>query len=107
MLLFNKKYPNITPKGVMLMDLQPSNIKNKKWTASFKTSFHKNKTVHFGDSRYQDLTQHKNEDRARLYRLRHAKDNLNDPLSPGSLSMVILWSSHDFKQGLKNYIHQN
>ena len=105
MLKFNdtfRRYPDIK---IMLMDLQPSNIKNKKWTASFKTSYHKNKTVHFGDNRYEDYTIHKDPKRAYLYQQRHKNDNLDDPMSPGSLSYYILWSDPDFKQGLKNYIN--
>lgn len=100
--MFNNKYPDIK---ILLMDLEPSNIKNKKFKAVFKTSYHKQKTVHFGDDRYQDYTQHKNEERARLYRLRHKNDNLDDPMSPGSLSYYILWSEPDIKQGLLNYIN--
>ena len=97
-----EKYPNII---IILMSLEPSNIKNKKWKAVFKTSYHKHKTVHFGDSRYQDYTQHKDDKRAELYRARHRNDNLDDPMSPGSLSYYILWSSPDFRQGLINYIN--
>ena len=90
---------------IILMSLEPSERLNKKWVAVFKTSYHKNKTVHFGDSRYFDYTQHNNSMRAELYRARHKNDNINDPLSPGALSWFVLWSSPDFKQGLRNYIN--
>jgi hypothetical protein len=97
-----EKYPNII---IILMSLEPSNIKNKKWKAVFKTSYHKHKTVHFGLKNAQDYTIHKDPNRAELYRARHRNDNLDDPMSPGSLSYYILWSSPDFRQGLINYIN--
>ena len=45
---------------IYLISLEPSNIKNKKWKAVFKSNEYKHKTVHFGDNRYEDYTQHKN-----------------------------------------------
>jgi hypothetical protein len=98
----NTKNNNIK---IILMSIEPSERLNKKWKVIFKTSYHKNKTVHFGDNRYHDYTQHKDDKRAELYRARHRNDNLDDPMSAGSLSYYILWSSPDFKQGLRNYIN--
>ena len=95
----------IYPDKIILMSLEPSVIKNKKWTAIFKTSYHKQKTVHFGHNRYDDYTIHKDPRRAELYMLRHRNDNLDNPLSPGALSQYILWSSPDFQTGLQNYIN--
>jgi hypothetical protein len=90
---------------IILISLEPSTRKNKKWRAIFKSDYFYNKTVNFGDNRYLDYTQHKDPKRAELYRARHRNDNLFDPLSSGSLSYYILWSSPDFKQGLRNYIN--
>ena len=89
---------------LILLDIEKSNRENKKWKATFtNTNIDKFKTVHFGDSRYEDYTIHKNKTRMLKYKNRHNKDNLNNPLSPGSLSMYILWSDPSFTQGLVNY----
>lgn len=48
-------------------------------------------STRFGDSRYEDYTQHEDKKRRELYRVRHKNDNLEDPLSAGSLSWWILW----------------
>ncbi len=52
----------------MIIELSKSKRKNKKWSVKVK-----NKTIHFGDSRYQDYTMHKNKERRKRYRLRHKK----------------------------------
>ena len=60
----------------------------KKWRAEFSDG----SSTEFGASAYQDYTQHKDPERRRLYRLRHAKDLLTeDPTKAGFLSMFILW----------------
>lgn len=49
--------------------LTKSTKKNKKWTVSNP----KIGTVHFGDSRYEDYTQHKDPERKENYLKRHRK----------------------------------
>lgn len=44
--------------------------KNKKKVVCWK-----DKLIHFGDSRYEDFTQHKDKERRRLFRLRHRCDS--------------------------------
>jgi len=89
---------------IYLVSLEPSTIKNKKWKAVFKSNENKHKTVHFGDSRYEDYTQHKNYYRMELYQKRHQHDRLRDPTSAGALSYFILWTRPDFRDGLINYL---
>ena len=82
--------------------IMKSSRKNKKYMAMFKDG----KVVHFGDTRYEDFTVHKDEERKRLYLLRHKKnEDWNNPYSAGSLSRYILWnkptiiaSVEDFKK---------
>ena len=82
--------------------IMKSSRKNKKYMAMFKDG----KVVHFGDTRYEDFTVHKDEERKRLYLLRHKKnEGWNNPYSAGSLSRYILWnkptiiaSVEDFKK---------
>ena len=86
----------------------------KKWRAIFehegagelhRTRFH----TDFGASGYQDFTQSKDPERARLYRLRHKKDlDTNNPTMAGYLSYYILWASPNFSanvQAYKNKFH--
>lgn len=62
------------------------------------------KHTHFGATGYQDYTQHKDPERARAYRRRHAKDLLtHDPTRAGYLSFFILWGSPDFDANVRNY----
>jgi hypothetical protein len=60
----------------------------KKWRAEFSDG----SSTEFGASGYQDYTQHKDPERRRLYRSRHAKDLLTeDPTRAGYLAFHILW----------------
>lgn len=49
------------------------------------------KKIHFGDSRYEDYTQHKDVDRRKNYRSRHASGKTAKPDSADALSYYILW----------------
>jgi hypothetical protein len=77
----------------MKLEIKPSTAKNKKWTAIFYDDEGKKiKTSQFGDSRYQDYTQHKDKKRRDKYRDRHKKDLASgDYMKPGFLSYYILW----------------
>jgi len=73
---------------VKLLKVVPSTNFTKKYDAHFsdgtKTSF--------GDSNYEDYTQHGDVERRRLYRIRHQKDlQTNDPTRASYLSFYILW----------------
>jgi len=67
--------------------------KNKKLKAIFYDDQGKKiKTTQFGDSRYEDYTQHKDKKRRSKYRDRHKKDlEKGDYMSAGYLSYYILW----------------
>jgi hypothetical protein len=91
-----------------LVSIAKSPLKTKKWRATFlhkgvqgkETQFH----TDFGASGYQDLTQHKDERRAVLYRMRHKKDlETNNPTAAGYLSWYILWASPDFEANVRKY----
>ena len=78
-----------------MIKLQISTSENpkKKYKATFTKPDGKTKTVHFGESGYQDYTQQHNKDRRVLYRQRHEKDLKGDPLRAGYLSYYILWGN--------------
>jgi hypothetical protein len=80
----------------------------KKYIALFfDKDFKIMKKTKFGASGYQDFTMHKNKERRRLYRLRHANDNLSDFKSPGSLSYYILWgNSANILENIRDYANR-
>jgi hypothetical protein len=63
------------------------------------------KTTPFGARGFQDYTQHKDEERRRLYRERHHKDlSTRDPTRAGFLSYYLLWGdSTDIQENLRRY----
>ena len=75
-------------------DLQRSTRKYKKYVVTYK-----GKKIHFGDTRYQDYTQHKDKTRRDCYRARHKKVLLSngkpaykDKTRPAYWSFVLLWT---------------
>lgn len=86
------------------LGIEPSPKPEKKWRATFETDYGRTKHTDFGDSSMKDLTQHKDEKRAELYRSRHRKDlQTNDPSRAGYLSWYILWSHPSLRAGLDEY----
>jgi hypothetical protein len=92
---------------VKLLKIIPSDVKGKKYSAYFlldeKTK--KEKKVNFGSAGMRDFTlindkkskfyikdKNEREKVKKAYQTRHAKDRINDPLTPGSLSWHVLWS---------------
>ena len=90
----------------MYVDIKKSPLKNKKWTATFYDADSKKiRTTHFGDSRYQDLTQHKDDMRKTAYINQHMKnEDWNDYMSLGALSRWILWEHKDRDKAIKEYM---
>jgi len=86
-----------------LLSIVKSPLNGKKWRANFLhdgTVFHSD----FGAVGYQDFTQSKDPERARLYRLRHKKDlETNNPTKPGYLSYYILWASPNMAANIQAY----
>jgi hypothetical protein len=83
---------------------------DKKLMAVFTFSDGGTKTTHFGASGYDDYTllytryPEKATKKRNNYRRRHAKDNLHDPTSAGTLSMEILWGdSHLRRENIAAY----
>jgi hypothetical protein len=82
--------------------LKRSSAKHKKFAAVFETKDGRTRTVNFGDDRYQDFTQHGDEDRQAAYLRRHKKDPTS-AASAGELSRVILWSAPSLAAGIRNF----
>ena len=63
------------------------------------------KTVHFGDNRYQDFTQHHDENRRASYVSRHSpNEDWTDYMSAGALSYFILWYDKDIDVAIHKYL---
>jgi hypothetical protein len=81
----------------------------KKLDAVFETDTGREKRVSFGQAGAPDFTLTGDEERKRLYLIRHrARENWNDPVTPGALARWILWnkptieaSVRDFRQRFK------
>jgi len=49
-----------------------------------------------------DYTQHGDEDRKRLYLIRHKNDNINDIFSAGAWSTGLLWNKPTMEESIKD-----
>jgi len=90
----------------MKMVIEKGTGKNKKLKAIFYDDEGKKiKTTQFGDSRYEDYTQHKDKKRRDKYRLRHKKDlSKGNYMNAGFLSYYILWGeSAALKTNINKY----
>ena len=83
---------------IELISIEPSHRKHKKFMATFiveddnrQQSY---RTVHFGDSRYEDYTIHKDPVRRENYWRRHKAANAASPMSASALAAFILWGPH-------------
>ena len=69
-----------------------SNKPNKKYAAVYIKN-NKLKEIHFGDSRYEDYTQHKDPVRKQRYINRHKKhEDWSNPFTAGFWSRWLLWN---------------
>ena len=88
------------------VDILDSTNKNKKLMAIFYDENGKKiKTTHFGASGYEDYTIHKDKERRLRYVKRHeGKEDWNDPMKAGTLSLYILWGPYtDLNKCIKYY----
>jgi hypothetical protein len=76
---------------------------NKRFKAVFYNRNKKIKTVQFGDRRYENYTIHKDKKRKELYRKRHHKDNIQDPMTAGALSWWLLWNKETLKESIEDF----
>ena len=84
--------------------IKKSSIPEKKYTAIFHEGDQKKRTVHFGQRGADDYTKGATDEQRTSYRSRHAKDRINDPMTPGSLAWHILWgSSRSFEKNVSAF----
>lgn len=69
----------------------PSDRKNKKFQVNVKDDSGKIRNIHFGDSRYQDFTQHGDLTRRKSFRARHRCNEAKDKTTARYWSCKELW----------------
>jgi hypothetical protein len=86
-----------------LISITKSDRPEKKYKALFEVN-HEYKTVYFGAHGYTDYTTTHNDEKKRLYLIRHAKnENWNDPMSPGALSRYLLWNKPTLRESINDF----
>jgi hypothetical protein len=99
-----------------LCKVEESSKKGKKYDATFREKGcpctkskapecgKKEKVVSFGSKGMSDYTIHKDDERKKLYLLRHEKnEDWNDPITPGALSRWILWNKKTLKASIDDF----
>ena len=82
--------------------LNQSTKDEKKFMVSYlNQATNRIKTIHFGASKYLDYTEHNDEKRKNLYRLRHHKDKINDLTKSGCWAWWLLWSKPSLKDSIE------
>jgi hypothetical protein len=92
----------------MYVSIGKSTREGKKMMATFYDAAKKKvKTTHFGQENASDYTQHGNLQRKMNYIARHEKnENWGDYMSPGSLSLFILWNKTTISAAIKDYMYR-
>ena len=90
------------PKAYEFVSLKKDTDGKHKWVATiYNKSTQREKRVKFGAVGYEDMTQHHDEERKRLYLLRHAKnESWNDISTSGAWSRWLLWNKKSISASL-------
>lgn len=101
----SKTYKGKTYKGYNLVSIKKSTNSGKKLMATFKhNTTGRTKTIHFGAAGMSDYTKHKDPHRKQRYINRHRKrENWNNPMTAGALSLHILWNKPTLKASIADY----
>ena len=92
---------------ISLIGIYPSISKHKKYVSLFDLGNNKIKQVNFGYKNSKTYLDHKDITKRANYVARHTAlgtEDYNDPLTPASLSMFLLWGKHtDLDMNIKEY----
>jgi hypothetical protein len=91
---------------MVFVQLTPSQIESKKYTAIFYDDNRKKiRTTHFGSAGMSDYSKHKDDERKQRYLDRHrANENWEDYKSGGSLARYILWNKPTISASYNDYL---
>jgi len=84
---------------VKLLSIKKSTRKDKKYTAYFDNGL----VTHFGAKGYNDYTITNDDERKRLYLIRHGKEEWTNPTKASTLSRYILWNKKTLEESIKDY----
>ena len=88
----------------MKVEIKKSDRSGKKMMAIFYEGDKKIKTIHFGQAGASDYTIHKDEARRQRYIDRHkANEDWNNPMTAGTLSLMILWNKPTISASIAAY----
>jgi hypothetical protein len=86
-----------------LLSVVPSKRSGKKFDAVFETDG-RTKRVSFGAAGMDDFTKTGDEERKRLYLIRHkARENWDKPDTPGALSRWLLWNKPTLEESIRDF----
>ncbi|EKX36250.1 hypothetical protein GUITHDRAFT_79048 [Guillardia theta CCMP2712] len=89
--------------------LRPSQAKNKKWQlVLYDKDKQKQKTIQFGDNRYEDFTQTHNDKLKKYYIARHnnGRENWSVPDTAASAARWILWEHPSITKGFEHFLRR-
>lgn len=87
-----------------LLTVVPSKRPGKKFDAVFETESGRTKRVPFGQAGAPDFTKTGDEERKRLYLIRHkANENWDKPDTPGALSRWLLWNKPTLEESIRDF----
>lgn len=86
-----------------LISVKQSDKPNKKFMALFEDK-HEFRLVYFGAYGYTDYTTNHDDEKKRLYLIRHKKrENSNNPMTPASLARYLLWNKPTLKESITDF----
>jgi hypothetical protein len=87
-----------------LLSVVPSKRSGKKYDAVFESDTGRTKRVSFGAAGMDDFTKTGDEERKRLYLIRHkARENWDKPDTPGALSRWLLWNKPTLEESIRDF----
>jgi len=92
--------------NIKLIDIIPSTRKNKKLVALFEVNYNTIIKTHFGSKFSKTFLDHNDLTKKANYIKRHkalGTEDYEDPFTPASLSMYILWNKPTFEESLEDF----
>ena len=87
-----------------LLSVVKSQRPGKKYDAVFESDTGRTKRVSFGAAGMDDYTKTGDEERKRLYLIRHkTNENWDKPDTPGALSRWLLWNKPTLEESIKDF----
>ena len=92
--------------NIKLIDVIPSTRKDKKLMAIFEVNYNTLYKIHFGSKFRKTFIDHRDLKKKANYMKRHialGTEDYEDPLTPASLSMFLLWNKPTLEESLEDF----